>query len=62
VSTAKLQELEEIVAKLTFTARALPAGKHRENALREIEGFRVQIVALHRIDTRLAEVGLKVKE
>jgi hypothetical protein len=62
VSTARLQELEEIVAKLTFTARALPAGKRREGALREIEGFRVQIAALHRIDTRLAEVGLKVKD
>jgi hypothetical protein len=62
VSTARLQELEAIVAKLTLTARALPAGKHREGALREIEGFRVQIAALHRIDTRLAEVGLKVKK
>jgi hypothetical protein len=59
VGTTRLQELEEIVAKLTFTARAMPLGRHREGALREIEGFRVQLAALHR---RLAEVGLKVKE
>jgi hypothetical protein len=50
------------IATHKFRPRALPAGRHREDALREIEGFRVQIEALHRIDTRLVEVGFKVKE
>jgi hypothetical protein len=62
MSTARLQELEEAVASLLATARALPLGQDRDDALREIEGFRAQITALHRVDARLAEVGLKTKE
>ena len=61
MSTARLQELEETVASLLATARALPLGQDRDDALREIEGFRAQISALHRVDARLAEVGLKAK-
>jgi hypothetical protein len=62
MSAASLQEIQEIAPRLTVTARALPAGKHREGALREIEGFCVQIAALHHVDARLGEVELKVKE
>ncbi len=46
MSTAKLQELEELAAKLLATARKLPPGPDRQNALREIERFRVQIAGL----------------
>jgi hypothetical protein len=62
MSTARLQELEESVASLLAAARMLPVGQDRDDAFREIEGFRAQITALHRVDARLAEVGLKAKE
>ena len=62
LSTVRLHELEETVVSLLATARALPLGQDRDDALREIEGFRAQISALHRVDARLAEVGLKAKE
>jgi hypothetical protein len=44
--TARLQELEEIAAKLLATARELSPGQDRHNALREIGRFRVRITAL----------------
>jgi hypothetical protein len=44
--TARLQELEEMVAKLLVTARKLPRGQDRHSALREIGRFRAQIAAL----------------
>ena len=40
---ARLQELQEMAAKLLATARELPSGQDRHNALREIVRFRVQI-------------------
>lgn len=43
---ARLQELEGIAAKLLATARELPPGQERHNALREIGRFRAQIAAL----------------
>jgi hypothetical protein len=43
---ARLKELEEIAAKLLGTARKLPPGQDRHNALREIGRFRVRITAL----------------
>jgi hypothetical protein len=43
---ARLQELQEMAAKLLATARELPSGQDRHNALREIGRFRVQIAAL----------------
>ena len=43
---ARLQELEEIAEKLLATARNLPSGQDRHNALREIGRFRVRIAAL----------------
>ena len=44
----KLQELEEMVAKLLTTE--LPAGQDRHNALREVGKFRVRITAIQRND------------
>jgi hypothetical protein len=43
---ARLQELEEMAAKLLATARELPPGQDHHNALREIGRFRAQIAAL----------------
>jgi len=46
---ARLKELEEMAAKLLETARMLPSGQGRHNALREIERFRARITALQRL-------------
>ena len=45
---ARLKELEEMAAKLLETARQLPSGQDRHNALREIERFRARITVLQR--------------
>jgi hypothetical protein len=47
---ARLQELEEMAAKLLATARELPPGQDHHNALREIGRFRAQIAALKGAD------------
>jgi hypothetical protein len=47
---ARLKELEEMAAKLLETARKLPSGQDRHNALQEIERFRARITALQRLD------------
>jgi hypothetical protein len=47
---ARLKELEEMAAKLLKTARKLPSGQNRHNALQEIERFRARITALERLD------------
>jgi len=44
--TARLQELEEMGTKLQATARALPPGRDRRNALQEIGRLRAQVVSL----------------
>ena len=59
--TARLQELEEMGAKLQVTARKLPPGKDRHNLLQEIGIFRAQIAALQGGDLRSADLGLKAK-
>jgi hypothetical protein len=46
MKSARLQELEEIAAKLLETARKLPPGQDHHNALREIGRFLAQIDAL----------------
>jgi cytochrome c556 len=46
---AKLQELEEMAAELLATARKLPSGQDRHNALQEIGRFRARITALQRL-------------
>jgi hypothetical protein len=43
---AKLKELDEIGAALLATARQLPPGQQRDDALLEIGSFRAQIAAL----------------
>ncbi len=43
---ARLQELEEMATKLLATARELPSGQDRHNALREIARFRARIGAV----------------
>jgi hypothetical protein len=57
----RLQELEEMAAKLLVTARKLPPGQDHHNALREIGRFHVQIAALQSADLRRAKLGLKAK-
>jgi hypothetical protein len=52
---ARLKELEEMLAKLLETARKLPSGQDRHNALQEIERFRARITALQRLDLRSAQ-------
>jgi hypothetical protein len=58
---ARLKELEELAANLLETARQLPSGQDRHNALREIGKIRVQIAALQGADLRPAQLGLKAK-
>jgi hypothetical protein len=45
---ARLQELDEMAAKLISTARELPPGQDHHNALREIRRFLARIAALKR--------------
>ncbi len=46
----EMQDLEAMAAKLLVTARKLPSGQDRHNALQEIERFRARITALRRLD------------
>ena len=55
---AKVQDPEEIAAKLLETARELSPGQDRHDALREIGRFRSQIISLQAADLRPAR-GLK---
>jgi hypothetical protein len=57
---ARLQELQEMAAKLLATAGEIPPGQDRHNALREIGRFRAQIAALQGADLR-GRLGLKAK-
>jgi hypothetical protein len=61
VRAERLHELEEMAAKLLATARNLPPGQDRYNALREIGRFRAQIDALQGADLRRARRELKAK-
>jgi hypothetical protein len=58
---AKLQELEEMGAKLQAAARKLPSGPDRHNLLQEVGRFRAQIVALQCADLRPPQPRLKAK-
>jgi hypothetical protein len=53
----RLQELEEMAAKLLATARELSSGQDHHNALREIGRFRAQIAALQGADYRQHNEG-----
>ena len=57
----KLQELEDMAAKLLAIARELPPGPERINILREIGRFRSQIISLQDVGLRLARRGLKAQ-
>ena len=60
MKAVKLQELEEMGAKLQAAARKLPSGPDRHNLLQEVRRFRAQIVALQSADLRPTR-GLKAK-
>ena len=61
MKAAKLKELEEMAAKLLETARKLPPGQDRHNALQEIGRLRARIAGLERTDLRSAHRELTVK-
>jgi hypothetical protein len=61
MNATKLQELEAMVAKLLTTARKLPPGQDRHNALQEVGRFRARIAALQGANLRPARLGLKAK-
>jgi hypothetical protein len=50
-----------MAAKLSETARELPPGQDRDNALQEIARFRARIMGLQRHDLRSAQRKLKAK-
>ena len=58
---ARLQELQEMAAKLLATADELPPGQDHHNALREIGRFSAQLTALQGADLRPAQQVLKAK-
>jgi hypothetical protein len=62
VRAAKLQELEEMAAKLQAAARKLPSGPDRHDLLQEVGRFRAQIVALQSADLRPARRGPQAKK
>jgi hypothetical protein len=57
----KLQELEEMAAKLLATARELPPGQERHDILQEIGKFRLRTIALQGAGLPPARRGLKAK-
>ncbi len=57
----KLQELEDMAARLLATARKLPLGPDRINILQEIGRFRSQIISLLGVGLRPSRGGLKAK-
>jgi hypothetical protein len=59
---ARLQELEEIAAKLIATARELPPGQEHHNALQEIGRFLARIAALKDTDLRPPQLGADGEE
>jgi hypothetical protein len=60
MSTATLEELEEMAGKLLASARKLPPGHERHIILQEIGRFRAQIAALQGAGLP-ARLGLKAK-
>jgi hypothetical protein len=61
MKATKLQELEDMAARLLATARKLPPGPERINILQEIGRFRSQIISLQGVGLRPARRGLKAK-
>jgi hypothetical protein len=50
MSAEKLQELEEMAARLRAVARQLPPGQHRYEVFQQIRKFRERIAALKKQD------------
>jgi hypothetical protein len=61
MTTARLQELKEMATKLLATARKLPQGPDRQNALQQIGKFRERIIALQHPVSRPAHPRLRAK-
>jgi hypothetical protein len=61
MSTARLQQLEEMAGKMRAAARNLPSESDRHNILQEIGRFRAQIAALQDADLRSVGRGPKAK-
>src|SRR5450759_497715 len=59
---ARLQELQEMAAKLLATARELPPGQDHYNALREIGRFCAQIDALQDADSIMIVDPIRTEE
>jgi hypothetical protein len=59
---ARLQELEEMAARLLALARKLQPGQQRHDVVQEIGRFRVQIAALKGPDFRPAAPRAKAKK
>jgi hypothetical protein len=62
MSAARLQELEEMAARLLALARKLPPGQRRYDIMQEIGRFRVQIAALKGPELGRSHRGPKAKE
>src|SRR5436190_16213037 len=58
---ARLQELEEMAARLLALARKLPPGQRRYDIMQEIGRFRVQIAALKGPELGRSHRGPKAK-
>jgi hypothetical protein len=58
----KLQELEEMGAKLQASVRKLPPGPDRDNLLQDVGKFRAQIVAMQSAGLRPERQGLQAKK
>ena len=59
---ARLQELEEMAARLLALARKLPPGQQRYDIVQQIGRFRVRIAALKGPELGRSRRGPKAKE
>jgi hypothetical protein len=55
MNALRLRELEEMAEQLLETARKLPPGQDRHNALKEIAAFHRRIIGLQRQELRAKE-------
>jgi hypothetical protein len=62
MTAARLQELQEMAAKLLATAGELPPGQDHHNALREIDKFRAKIATLQGVGLRSAQQPPRQRE
>ena len=62
MKAARLQELEEMAARLLALARKLPPGQQRYDIVQQIGRFRVRIAALKGPELGRSRRGPKAKE